>query len=65
MQELKRHFWQRWLKEGITSLNSRKKWKSEKDYFKVGDVVLVLSTDTPRGYWPLGRITKTIIGSDG
>ena len=26
--------------------------------------MLVLSTDTQRGHWPLGRITKTIIGSD-
>ena len=64
MQELIRRFWQRWLKEWIPSLNSHKKWNSEKDDFKVGDVVLVLSTDTPRGHWPLGRITKTIIGSD-
>ena len=64
MQELIRHFWQRWLKEWIPSLNSRKKWNSEKDDFKVRDVVLVLSTDTTRGHWLLGRITKTIIGSD-
>ena len=28
-------------------------------------MVLVLSADTPRGQWPLGRITKTITGSDG
>ena len=62
MQELIRHFWQRWLKEWIPSLNSHKKWNSEKDDFKVGDVVLVLSTDTPRDHWPLGQITKTIIG---
>ena len=27
--------------------------------------MLVLSTDTPRAQWPLGRITKTFIGSDG
>ena len=26
--------------------------------------MLVLSTDTPRGHWPLGQITKTMIGSD-
>ena len=49
VQELIRQFWQRWLKEWIPSLNSRKKWNSEKDDFKVGDVVLALSTDTPQG----------------
>ena len=49
VQELIRHFWQRWLKEWIPSLNYRKKWNNEKDDFKVGDVVLALSTDTPQG----------------
>ena len=34
-------FAQRLLKEWIPSLNSRKKWNSEKDDFEVGDVVLV------------------------
>ena len=65
MQELIRHFWQRWLKQWIPSLNSRKKWNSEKYDFKLGDIVLLLSTDTPRGHWPLRRITKTIFESDG
>ena len=48
VQELIRHFWQRWLREWIPSLNCRKKWNSDKDDFKIGDVVLLLSTDTPR-----------------
>ena len=65
MQELIRHFWQWWLKERIPSSNSHKKWNSEKDKFKVDDVVLVLSIDTPPPHWPLRHITKTIIGSDG
>ena len=26
--------------------------------------MLVLSTDTPQGHWPLRQITKTMIGSD-
>ena len=46
-------------------MNSRKKWNNKKDDFKAGDVVLVLSTDTPQGQWPLGHITKTFTGSDG
>ena len=49
VQELIRHLWHCWLKEWIPSLNSRKKWNSEKDNSKAGDVVLVLSTHTPRG----------------
>ena len=27
--------------------------------------MLVLSTDTPHAQWPLGRITKAFIGSNG
>ena len=29
-----------------------------------GDVVLVMSTDLPRGKWPLGRILEVYPGSD-
>ena len=32
---------------------------------KVGDVVLVVSPDTARGNWPLGRILETYPGKDG
>ena len=46
-------------------MNSRKKWSNGKDDLKTGDVVLVLSTDNPRGQWPLGRITKTFVRLDG
>ena len=53
--------WRRWLKECIPALNSRPKWTSEFRDLKVGDVVLVIQPDTPRGRWPLGRIA----GRDG
>ena len=29
-----------------------------------GDVVLVLDSTTPRGEWPLGRVTKVFRGGD-
>ena len=30
-----------------------------------GDIVLVVSSDTPRGRWPLGRILEVYPGKDG
>ena len=30
-----------------------------------GDVVLVVSPNTPRGQWPLGRILEVYPGKDG
>ena len=57
--------WRRWLKECIPALNSRPKWTSEFRVLKVGDVVLVIQPDTPRGRWPLGRIAEVYPGHDG
>ena len=58
VQELVHHFWHRWLHEWIPSLSVRKKWRREQVDLKVGDVVIVMSPDTPREKWPLGRIVR-------
>ena len=65
VQELVRHFWHRWMREWLPGLNRRKKWYREQDNIRVDDVVIVMSADTPRGKWPLGRIIKTHLGKDG
>ena len=65
MQELVRHFWKRWLREWLPGLNRRKKWYKDREDIKVGDVVIVMSADTPRGKWPLGRVLECIPGKDG
>ena len=57
--------WRRWLKECVPALNSRPKWTSEVQDLKVGDVVLVIQPDAPRGRWPLGRIVEVYPGRDG
>jgi Family of unknown function (DUF5641) len=59
VQELIRHFWHRWIKEWIPGLRSRSKWRKSSRDFVVGDIVLVMQPDTPRGHWPLGRIVAT------
>jgi len=65
VQELVRHFWKRWLCEWLPSLNPRKKWTRQRKDLQVGDLVLLLSPDTPRGKWPLGRIVQIYPGQDG
>ena len=64
VQELVRHFWHRWLQEWIPSLSARKKWRSDQVDLKVGDVIIVMSPDTPRGKWPLERVVKVFPGKD-
>ena len=58
-------FWKRWLREYIPTLQQRQKWIREKDNLKIGDVVLVLDNNSPRGRWLLGRVIKTFPGRDG
>ena len=65
IQELVRHFWHRWLREWLPALSSRKKWYQERRDLQIGEVVLVVSPDTARGNWPLGRIVEVYPGQDG
>ena len=58
-------FWKRWLAEWVPALSPRRKWRQEMPDLKVGEVVLMLSPDLPRGRWPLGKIEAVYPGTDG
>ena len=51
IQDLVKLFWKRWREEFLSTLNTRKKWREAKDNLKVGDVVLVVDQNAPRGQW--------------
>ena len=59
-----RHFWHRWLQERIPTLNRRKKGDNYTE-MKEGDIVLIISRESPRGDWPLGKIVSVHPGKDG
>ncbi|XP_053373983.1 uncharacterized protein LOC128546731 [Mercenaria mercenaria] len=65
IQELVRHFWNRWLHEWLPSLRTSKNWHRINPDLKVNDVVIVTSNDLPRAQWPLGRITRVHTSRDG
>ena len=56
--------WKRLLTEYIPSLIKRQKWTSRETALEVDDVVWLLKEFTPRGIWPLGRVTRTFTGPD-
>ena len=58
IQELVRHFWHRWLPEWLPTLNRRQKWFYTQEELKEDNIVLVVSTDTLRGNWPIGRVSE-------
>lgn len=64
-QELITHFWNRWLREYVPNLIERRRWLRSRRNIAVGDLVLVMTPNAPRGTWPLGHITRVITGQDG
>ena len=59
------HFWTRWSKEYLNSLQARTKWQTNTTNLLVGDIVAI----RPRGrfipsHWPIGKVIKTLPGRD-
>ena len=64
-QELITHFWNRWLREYVPNLIERLKWLRNRRNLAVNDLVLVISPNTPRGSWPIGRVVNVHLSPDG
>lgn len=64
-QQLITHFWNRWLHEYVPNQIERRKWLRERRNLAVGDLVLVVTANSPRGYWPIGRVVNVYQGPDG
>jgi len=65
VQRLLQNTWQRWMKELVPALNTRQLWRKTQKDAKIGDVVLVVDSDTQRRQWPIGRIEDVNPGHDG
>lgn len=65
VQDLMKTFWRRWRSEYLATLNTRKKWREARSNLRVGDVILVVDQNAPRGEWPMGRIKEVFPGQDG
>lgn len=58
-QHLVRHFWQRWEREYLTSINRLTKWRHPTRNIQVGDIVVLQESSTVPTKWPLGRVLQT------
>ncbi|XP_063368802.1 uncharacterized protein LOC134657178 [Cydia amplana] len=65
VQRLREHFWTRWTKDYLATLQQRIKWKTSKGSIKIDDLVLVMDDQLPPMKWLLGRIVKLYTGNDG
>lgn len=64
-QELSSKYWRRWIREYIPTLIQRVKWDREGQSLSVGDRVLIVDPTSPRGVWPVGRVSELYPGADG
>lgn len=58
-------FWHRWVREYLPLLQERQKWHEIKRNLQIGDVVLIVDSNSPRNSWPMGIICETIPDSNG
>ncbi|XP_045451260.1 uncharacterized protein LOC123660203 [Melitaea cinxia] len=64
VEQMRQHFWSRWMKEYVGELQIRNKWKSEIDDLKPNTLVVIKDDNLPPLKWQLGRVTRTIPGKD-
>ena len=64
-QQLKNHFYKRWVNEYLPILTRRSKWFDKVKPIEPGDVVVICDADMPRSKWFMGRIIETVVAKDG
>ena len=63
--KLYQHFWNRWNKEYLNTLQQRpKKYQTVSHQPKINDVVLLKEDNTPPTFWNIGRIMQIHPGTD-
>ncbi|KAL7866046.1 hypothetical protein SRHO_G00112930 [Serrasalmus rhombeus] len=64
-QVLADQFWVRFIREYLSTRQTRQKWQKEKQDLTVGTVVLIVDPQTPRALWLVGRVKAVHPGADG
>lgn len=64
-QVLADHFWSRFIRQYIPSLQTRQKWQTTAADLAEDSVVMIADPQLPRALWPVGRVIKTHPSPDG
>ncbi|XP_076385701.1 uncharacterized protein LOC105664200 [Megachile rotundata] len=66
LQQMFQHFWRRWHKEYLNSLQQRYKWRHSSDHqLTEGSLVIIKDDNLPPLRWSLGRVAEVHQGKDG
>jgi len=63
MDQCHRAFWRRWSSEYLTTLQDWPKWTEGVPNLSIGDMVVVIDSQSPPLLWRLGRVTELLPGS--
>ena len=58
-------FWKRWMLEYLPTLQIKQKWLRPRPNLAVGDLVLVIGGNSPRGQWPKGIVQEVFPDRNG
>ena len=64
-QAMVQHFWSRWSREYLNTLQSRTKWQRTRTNLQLDDIVIPKEDRTFACHWPLANIIQTYPGKDG
>lgn len=64
-QVISDHFWKRFVQNYLPGLQLRHKWRKSTDNATVGQIVMIIDSNLPRGLRLVGTITKVFPGTDG
>ncbi|XP_070566968.1 uncharacterized protein [Ptychodera flava] len=59
IQRIADSFWKRWIREYLPTLQQRQKWLKPRRNLTVGDLVIIVDDNIPRGRWPKGLVEQT------
>lgn len=65
LQQMRDHFWGRWMREYLQSQVTRPKWKQAASSIKPGQLCLMLNENTSPTKWSLARIVAVHPSEDG
>ncbi|XP_058448615.1 uncharacterized protein LOC131428586 [Malaya genurostris] len=63
-QSLTQHFWKRWSKEYLCTLQLRYKWSTVNQNLLKDSIVLIRDDNLPVGRWSMGRVISVNFGDD-
>ncbi len=58
VQFLANQFWQRWRREYLQNLQTRRNWQSPRRNMQIGGIVIDKEGDLLKNQWPLARVNK-------